>query len=245
MTICSCYIKGLIRWIWSKNPHNSHHLHDHRYYKLSSAYRFLFRNVSRINIRFFGREKLWMKWGRLRSTVLITRLHFQFSHRYAHTHTHRIQNEAAEQNNLPDRLSDTEKKRLLCEISGVFIFSVIRKNHTLSVRYKGDLQCANKHRSTSHYTTKRGGEWPLSRRRVGSVIAALEDNQVLFVWALISQLKPRLAFCTDAELRSVLSSQRSWEAFWVQICENSNHGFLDEPEAATIHLLNWHWASNQ
>lgn len=43
------------------------------------------------------------------------------------THKHRIQNEAAEQNNLPDRLSDTEKKRLLCEVSGVFIFSVIKE----------------------------------------------------------------------------------------------------------------------
>lgn len=187
-----------------------------------------------------------MKWGTLRSTALITRLHFQFSHRYAHTNTDRIQNEAAEQNNLPDRLSDTEKKRLLCEVSGVFIFSVIRENHTLSVCYKGACSVQT-NRSTSHCCARRGGERLLSRRRVGSVIAALEDNQVLFVWALISQLKPAWPFARtpSCRLRSVLSSQRSWEAFWVQTCQNSNHGFLDEPEAATIHLLNRHWASNQ
>ena len=141
--------------------------------------------MDNISLPFFGRaavdevksfsNAIW------KSTALITRLNFQFSHRYAHTHrqtdTHtarRIQNEAVAQNNLPDRLSDTKTHRQKGKdrdyVNGWrdcsdYSYVSLKERNTMSFTpLKGPASHKQRWLSLSHYMKLLSGEMEVAAR---------------------------------------------------------------------------------
>lgn len=186
-------------------------------------------NISPFFLFFFGRAAVEeVKVSAILSGKAQRLLHSSISnsltgtHTNAHTlsHTHRIQNEAAAQNNLPDRLSDTKthgqkgKTAIMRGWRGpAFIRCFMRRNTTTSFIPLKDSQT-----ETLILVIFTRGCWPLCRPGVGSYNC--RGRAAVFVSAVIS--KPWPGLFADTELPSGLSSGCSRGVFLVHISQNFN-----------------------